>query len=168
MAISARAKYLLNKMNSIASDVQLGTLIEEAEAVIAGEIALADGKVLVGNASNVAAAVTLTGDVTTTNAGVTAIGASKVVKTMLASAIRPSHIVVYAGEFTTVGGDADEVISVSGVVATDLVHVTLHTKGASPVTILQAQADTNVINVVMSADPSTDHVLTYSVLRATA
>ena len=39
---------------------------------------LADGKFLVGNGSNVATAVTLTGDVTSTNAGVTAIGANKV------------------------------------------------------------------------------------------
>lgn len=80
--------------------------------------------------------------------------------------ITPSHVVVFAGEFTTAGGDANEAITVTGALATDLVHVTMHTKGASPVTILQAQADADVINVVMSGDPSTDHVLTYSVLRA--
>jgi len=86
----------------------------------------------------------------------------------LATGITPSHIVVFAGEFTTAGGDANEAITVTGALATDLVHVTLHTKGASPVTILQAQAAADVINVVMSGDPSTDHVLTYSVLRAAA
>ena len=86
----------------------------------------------------------------------------------LDAAITPSHIVVYAGEFTTVGGDTDETISVSGVVATDLVHVTLHTAGATPVTIIDAAAGTDQIDVDMSADPSTDHVLTYSVLRAAA
>lgn len=86
----------------------------------------------------------------------------------LDAAITPSHIVVYAGEFTTAGGDTDETISVPGVVATDLVHVTLHTAGASPVTIVDASAGTDQIDVDMSADPSTDHVLTYSVLRAAA
>ena len=86
----------------------------------------------------------------------------------LDAAITPSHIVVYAGEFTTAGGDTDETISVSGVVATDLVHVTLHTAGATPVTIIDASAGTDQIDVDMSADPSTDHVLTYSVLRAAA
>lgn len=86
----------------------------------------------------------------------------------LDSGITPSHIVVAAGEFTTAGGDANETITVAGALATDLVHVTLHTKGASPVTILTASVSAGQIDVVMSGDPSTDHVLTYSVLRAAA
>lgn len=45
---------------------------------------LTNGQVWIGNASNVATAVTLTGDVTTTNAGVTAIGAGKVLTAMIA------------------------------------------------------------------------------------
>jgi len=44
--------------------------------VTAGEIALADGTVLVGNSSGVAAAVTLSGDFTITNAGVATLGVS--------------------------------------------------------------------------------------------
>ena len=86
MTISADEIYKLNtQMGEVANQVQLGTLIANAEAVTAGEIALADGSVLIGNASGVAAANTLTGDVTTTNAGVTAIGANKVTKAMLAT-----------------------------------------------------------------------------------
>ena len=46
---------------------------------------LADGKIYVGNASNEAIEVTPTGDVTITNAGVTAIGTSKVVTAMIAT-----------------------------------------------------------------------------------
>ena len=45
---------------------------------------LTDGKIYVGNASNEATQVTPTGDVTITNAGVTAIGTGKVVTAMLA------------------------------------------------------------------------------------
>jgi len=48
---------------------------------------LSNGKILVGNASNVATAVTMTGDVTITNAGVSAIGAGKVTNTMVATGI---------------------------------------------------------------------------------
>lgn len=48
---------------------------------------LSNGKILVGNASNVATAVTMTGDVTINNAGVSAIGAGKVTNTMVATAI---------------------------------------------------------------------------------
>lgn len=86
MTISANEKYLLNKMNSVAQQVQLGTLIENAETIVASEIPLVDGKVLVGNASNVAAGVTPSGDVTISNAGVTAIGAKKVLASMIATA----------------------------------------------------------------------------------
>ena len=44
---------------------------------------LASGKVLLGNASNEAAHVTLSGDLTTDNAGVTAIGTEKVLSAMV-------------------------------------------------------------------------------------
>lgn len=86
----------------------------------------------------------------------------------LDSGITMSHILVFAGEFTTAGGDATETINAVGIAATDIVHVTLHTKGGSPVTILTAVAITDNITVTMSADPSTDHVLSYSVFRAAA
>lgn len=45
---------------------------------------LADGKIYVGNGSGIGTAVTPTGDVTMSNAGVTVIGASKVLTTMIA------------------------------------------------------------------------------------
>lgn len=45
-------------------------------------IPLANGKVLIGNASNVAAAQSVSGDVTISNAGVTTIGAGKVTEAM--------------------------------------------------------------------------------------
>ncbi len=47
---------------------------------------LANGKIYVGNASNEATEVTPSGDVTITNAGVTAIGTGKVLTTMIADA----------------------------------------------------------------------------------
>ncbi len=45
--------------------------------------ALTSAQILVGNASNVAAAVAMSGDITITNGGVTAIGAAKVLETMV-------------------------------------------------------------------------------------
>uniref|UniRef100_UPI0040478540 hypothetical protein n=1 Tax=Algoriphagus sp. TaxID=1872435 RepID=UPI0040478540 len=46
---------------------------------------LANGKIYLGNGSNVATEVTISGDVTINNAGVTTIGASKVVSSMIAN-----------------------------------------------------------------------------------
>ncbi len=83
--ISTNEKYLLNnKMGKVGMDVQLGTLIQNAE-LLAGP-ALSSGQILVGNSSNVAAAFTPSGDVTVSSAGVTAIGAAKVTEAMLAPA----------------------------------------------------------------------------------
>lgn len=83
--ISTDEKYLLNnKMGRVGADVQLGTLIETAESLEGP--ALTGGKIIVGNSSNVAAAFTPSGDVTISNAGVTAIGAAKVTEAMLESA----------------------------------------------------------------------------------
>lgn len=54
---------------------------------------LASGKILVGNSSNVAAAVTPTGDVTINNSGVTAIGADKILTAHISSSqITNTHL----------------------------------------------------------------------------
>lgn len=168
MGITAAQKAKLNRMNRTAADVQLGTLIEGAESVAAGEIALANGKVLIGNASGVGAAVSLSGDVTTSNSGVTAIGAAKVAKSMLAASVRPSHMIVYAGTFATAGGDAAETIAVSGALATDTCYVTVKTAGAIPRSIVAAAVGADEIAVTLSGDPDTDHVLQYQIVRATS
>lgn len=77
-----------------------------------------------------------------------------------------TYYVVAAGSFTTAGGDANEAITVTGATSADLAIVVLKTAGGTPRTIVTAAAATGAINVVMSGDPSTDHVLTYMLLRA--
>lgn len=56
-----------------------------AAAADAGLTTLTDGKIYLGNASNVAAEVALSGDVTMTNEGVTSIGTGKVTTDMLST-----------------------------------------------------------------------------------
>jgi uncharacterized protein YjbI with pentapeptide repeats len=67
---------------STAQDAATKNYVDTATSAIT---TLADGKIYLGNASNVATEVTPTGDVTITNAGVTAIGSGKVVTGMLAT-----------------------------------------------------------------------------------
>jgi len=86
----------------------------------------------------------------------------------LATGIAPSHKVFAAGVFTTAGGDADETITVTGLLETDIVIVSLAQKGSTPRTILTAIAAAGQINVTMSGDPSTDHKINYLALRAAA
>jgi hypothetical protein len=76
--------------------------------------------------------------------------------------------ILAAGLFTTVGGDATESITVTGAASTDVAIVTVKTNGATPRSVTTASAGTNAITVVLSGDPSTDHVLQYVVLRPSA
>ena len=71
-----------------------------------------------------------------------------------------------SGKFTSAGGDVNEVITVANMLATDIPIVLVHTKGAIPVTIVEVKAAAGQIEVELSADPSTDHVLSYIVLKA--
>jgi hypothetical protein len=75
--------------------------------------------------------------------------------------------VVATGLFTTAGGDANESITVSDVAVGDTCIVTINTVGATPRTVTSATcAVAGTIAVVLSGDPSTDHVLNYVVIRS--
>lgn len=113
--------------------------------------------------ANITTAKILDANVTTAK-----IADANVTLAKLAAGITPSHVVKFAGEHTTVGGAAAEAITVAGVLATDLVLVQLETLGGTPRTILIAVATTDTITVTFSGDPSSDHVVTYLVLRAAA
>lgn len=84
----------------------------------------------------------------------------------LDSGIEFAYRAMFAGTFTTAGGDAAETIAVVGVTGTDIVVVTVKTAGATPRSIVAAAANTDAIDVTMSDDPSNDHVLQYVVFRA--
>ncbi len=167
MAITNAQKNLLNRMNRTAAAAQLGTVIQNSEATVVSEVSLAENLILVGQGDGTADAVAMSGDATIAATGAVTIAAGAIDKAMLSAGILPSHIVVYAGKFTTVGGDAAEAISVPGVVAGDVALVTVQTLGTGSRTITAAIPATDAINVTMSGDPSNDHILSYMVLRAT-
>jgi len=131
--------------------------------------ALANGDIWVGNASNVATAVAMSGDVTITNAGVAAIGSGKVLKAMLATGVKANFMTMFLDDsYTTVGGAAAEVITVTGAVAGDKVIVSLYDNGTNNVSIVSAVAGTDAITVTFSGDPGNDTIIAYQVLRATS
>lgn len=70
--------------------------------------------------------------------------------------------------YRTTGGGTSETIPVPGVASTNRVLATLNTPGASPVTLSSAGAVSGGVALTFSADPSTDHVLTYQVLSIPA
>ena len=95
------------------------------------------------------------------------IASGAVSKVKLATGIKPSHISVYAGSYTTSGGSAQEVISLAGVTAADLGFVQLKEAGTTPRTVDAVEAETDGLRITFSGDPSTDHTVYYQILRAT-
>lgn len=83
MAFTAETRRALAVALGINGDAIAALIEADIASSIASEIALADGAVLIGGADGLAAAQTLAGDVTTTRAGVTAIGAGKVTNAMV-------------------------------------------------------------------------------------
>lgn len=76
---------------------------DEVADAIDGRVALANGKIDIGDANGVAQEVTLSGDITTTNAGVTAIGAGKVTQAMDVAASRDGTIVAVNANANVIG-----------------------------------------------------------------
>jgi hypothetical protein len=74
---------LSSNVTVTASDVGLGSVENAAASTLYLSKTLNNGQIRIGNGSNVATAVTPSGDVTIDNTGVTAIGSSKVVTAMI-------------------------------------------------------------------------------------
>jgi len=86
---------------------------------------------------------------------------------LLDESIAPAFVVKFAGQHTTAGGDANETATVTGVLATDIVIATIEDNGTNNVTLLQAAAAANAVNFTLSANPGTDCIINYIVLRIT-
>ncbi|RVU26897.1 hypothetical protein EOJ36_02565 [Sandaracinomonas limnophila] len=122
---------------------------------------LADGKIYLGNASNVATEVTPSGDVTMTNAGVTAIGSGKVLTSMLAAdAVTSAKI--KDGEIV-VGDLADNAIETAKVKDANITYAKIQNVSASNVVLGRTTTGAGVIeeiattgsgNVVRATSPS--------------
>jgi hypothetical protein len=125
---------------------------------------LASGQVFVGNASNVATAVPLTGPIAISNTGLTSIVNGTVVLADLAAGITPAYVVKYAGKDVSAGGSATVTITATGVAATDVCFAQIQAS-VNAVTIQKVTPTTNTITVLCSADPGAA-TIAYQALRA--
>lgn len=128
---------------------------------------LPSADIFVGNSSNVATGVPMSGDITISNTGVTAIGAGKVLLSMLGTGIAPAAVIKFANQVTTVGGAATEAFTVTGAVgSTDRAFVQVVDNGTNNVTVLQAVVTNNTLTVTFSGDPGADTIINYQIIRA--
>lgn len=153
---------------AIAAGVIVNADINASAAIAFSKLAaLPSAQILVGSAGNVPTAVAMSGDISITNAGLTAIGAGKVLLAMLGSGIAPAGVIKFMGQVTTVGGAAAEAFTVTGAVgATDRAFVQVVDDGTANVTVLQAVVTDNTLTVTFSANPGNDAVINYQIVRA--
>lgn len=128
---------------------------------------LTDSQIFVGNASNVATGVAVSGDISIDNAGAVTIAANAVELGMLATGIAPSHIVKFAGKENNGGGSATIAITVTGALATDLAFAQLE-GSTNAVTVQKVTPSADTVTVLLSGDPGASTVVTWQVLRAAA
>lgn len=130
------------------------------------DVITTEGDLIVGDSGGDAARLAVGAADTLLKSDGTTLSYAKVSLENLDSGITMSHKIIAAGSFTTLGGDATEVITATGATGTDLAFVTVKTAGGTPRSIVAAAAGTNNITVTLSGDPSTDHVLQWQVVRA--
>lgn len=128
---------------------------------------LSNMQMFVGNASNEATGVALSGDATISNTGVLTVGAAAIGASKLAVAVRPSHVVKFAGLETTVGGDLVESITVTGALSTDLVFIQIFGVGNGAV-CTEAKVTANTLTTNWSIDPVATVEYMYQIIRAIA
>ena len=157
-------------VTSIATGVIVNADINAAAAIAFSKLAaLTSGNILVGSAGNVPTSVAMSGDITISNAGLTAIGAGKVLLAMLGTGIAPSAVIKFMSQATTVGGAAAEAITVTGAVgATDRAFVQLVAPGSNTVSVSYAVVTDNTLTVTFSGNPGNDAVINYQIVRAAA
>jgi len=129
--------------------------------------ALTSAHILVGNGSNVATDVAMSGDATLANTGAITIANGAVSKAKLATAIQPAGVIKFAAQYTTTGGAAAEAITVTGALGTDLAFVQLVNDGTNNVSVLSAAVTADTLTVTFSADPGADAVIYYQIVRLT-
>lgn len=94
------------------------------------------------------------------------IASAAVTLAKLHSGVAPSHVIKYGARYTTIGGNAAEAITLSGVASTDLVFVRLVNDGTANVTISGWAPTTDTLTVTFSGDPGNDAIIDYIVIRA--
>ena len=141
-----------------------------------GTLALTNTHILVGNASNLATDVALSGDATLANTGALTvaagaittakIAAANVTLATLAAGITPSHVVKFAGTSSAFGGGGTSfAITVTGALATDVASAVIRAS-TTAVAIAKATLTSNTLTITFSADPGTATTIDYSILRA--
>jgi hypothetical protein len=136
---------------------------------------LTNGDIFVGNASNVATGVAMSGDATLSNAGAltianNAITTAKILNAnvtlaKLSATVAPEAIIKFSSQYTTLGGAAAEAITVTGALATDLAFVQLVNHGPNSVSVSFAVVTSNTLTVTFSGDPGAGAIINYQLTR---
>lgn len=91
--------------------------------------------------------------------------AGNVTLAKLSAGLIPSHVIKFAAELTTVGGNATEAFVVTGAAATDRAFIQMVNDGTGNVTVLEAVVTLNTLTVTFSANPGNNTRFNYQLIR---
>lgn len=136
--------------------------IDGSKVTLAGS-ALTSGKIFLGNSSNVAAQVTPSGDVTITNAGVTAIGAGKVTEAMHVAGSLTGLVAANVANANVIGGiPVVHMFSIANAASADYDITLTHKTKVLYVIVVKtsttAGANANTVQVKSTASAITDAI----------
>jgi len=92
--------------------------------------------------------------------------AGSVTLSTLATGVKPSHVVKFAGTAAVTSSVTSQAITVTGVQAGDLVFAQMNTEDTSSRLVAAAVASTNTVTLTYSGTTGTGGNVTYQVLRA--
>lgn len=155
---------------SVQVDIPAGAItnamVSATAAIAFSKLApLTSAHILVGNGSNVATDVAVTGDVTISNAGVTAIGPNKVTLSALASGVTPGYVLKNAISGTYGGGGTSTTLSNGIILSGDLVVIWL-TGSTNLAAISKTVVTTGQAVISFTTDPGAATTYTALVFRA--
>lgn len=138
---------------TIANGAITNTKVSASAAIAFSKLAaLTSAHILVGNGSNVATDVAMSGDATLANTGALTIANGAISKSKLTATLQPAAVVKFANKHTEAGGSATVTITATGAAATDLAFVAIESS-ANAVEIQKVTPSANTITVLCSGDP---------------
>ena len=148
------ARAFARKQGTLAEKItsELSSIDAEMEALSAAGVSLNSGEILVGNAANVATAVTPSGDVTVSNTGVLTIGAKKV--TAAKTALADGKVFIGGAD----GAAAEQSLSGDVTVAVDGTTTIGAKKVGKAMLVSESEAVAGNIFVSTGADSAIDEV----------
>jgi hypothetical protein len=164
VSMSGDATIANNGVVTIANNAITNAKVSTSAAIAYTKLAsMPVGSILAGASGSVPTATAMSGDATISGTGAVTIANSAVTLAKLATGVSPAGVIKFMAKYRTTGGNP-AVISIPGVLATDLAFIQALNDPSNP--ILGAVTANNQLTITFTTDPGSDTDLYYIIVRA--